>query len=100
MAEPYPCVDSKISRAEVAATSAEVPGSALLLTTTMSSTMPSASKPLTTAAILLRSLNVGNTTATVRPFHIAGIVLADQQRAARAPAITGTGTACGVRTKT
>jgi len=55
---------------------------------------------LTTAAMLLRSRYVGNTTAMVRPFHIAAMVLASQQRPAMAAAITGTGTGCGVRTKT
>src|SRR5687767_576939 len=100
IAAPYPCLVSNTSRAEVAATSADVPCSALLLTTTISSTMPNASNPLTTAAMLLRSRYVGKTTATVRPFHIGRIVLAAQQRAVMVAAITGTGTGCGVRTNT
>ena len=40
IAAPYPCSDSKTSRAVVRASSSEVPGSALLLTTTMSSAIP------------------------------------------------------------
>src|SRR5215218_8347211 len=60
------------SRAPVLATSSEVPSAALLFTTRISSTMPRASKPRMTSAMLSFSLYVGSTTARVLSFHTFG----------------------------
>src|SRR6185436_415188 len=58
------------TRAGVFATSSVVPGSALLSTTSTSSTSPVSKKPSMTPLIEWRSAYVMSTTETVLPFHM------------------------------
>src|SRR5262249_55229410 len=60
MAAPYPWTGSWISTAEVSCTCSEVPATALLLMTRISSTTPSPSKSRMTFLMESRSLNVGS----------------------------------------